>query len=510
MGSYEPFLISDMRTGLELARAPWLLPRDAFSSMENVFLRDGVLQKREGYAEFADTGAGYPIVGIMNRTQTDGSRQLCVADTKRLYRYTGSALSDVDGADAWTGTARNLIHWADWKTVLYMANGQDRLRQYDGSSASWMDIDTNGDAANDVTSCRFVAVFKERLVVFRTVEGGTYQPQRARWCVAGDPTDWRESEGGGYADAPTGQIIRGVGALVDALVVWFDGSVWLFKYTADSDAPFRWEKVSDEYGCVAPMSVVGLLGKSIALGRAGFVACDGFSVARMDEKIPDYAAAFRPELADLAYGAVVADKRQILMLYPSASSDYPDKALAYNWEDGSWAVFDMPMNCMGQYFDDDVLSWEDASGTWASHSEAWITQAGKFGYPDTLAGDNSGKVYTLNSGEDDDGSDIAAEVVTARWNPYGKDGLKARLGYVDFLVESDADVSLSVEFFLDWKGTAYQTKTLSFDLDNEKAWARVFSGATGASHRLKLSHTDNQAFKIHAIMPWFKPAGRAA
>lgn len=47
--TYSPFLIADMRTGLQLDRKPFMLPQDAFATMENAYLYRGSIRKREGF-----------------------------------------------------------------------------------------------------------------------------------------------------------------------------------------------------------------------------------------------------------------------------------------------------------------------------------------------------------------------------------------------------------------------------------------------------------------------------
>ena len=80
---------------------------------------------------------------------------------------------------------------------------------------------------------------------------------------------------------------------------------------------------------------------------------------------------------------------------------------------------------------------------------------------------------------------------------------------MDFLLETGPAQTLSVDFFKDTSQTAYLTRVLAFDRAGEKSWVRLYSGATGAFHRIRLyQQAAGQNIRIHAIMPWFKPAGR--
>ena len=182
----------------------------------------------------------------------------------------------------------------------------------------------------------------------------------------------------------------------------------------------------------------------------------------------------------------------------------------WNYEENSFANFHMPFLCFGDYSQQDGIKWSDLSAIkWEDYDVEWLTGATEKGYPMILGGKSDGKVYRMNYGGDLAGSDIPLEIESARWNPYSKQGLKARLGWIDFLVESNALQSATVDFYLDFNSGSYQSKTLDFNRDGEKAWVRIYSGAVGNSHRININHeASGQRIKIHAIMPWFKPAGR--
>lgn len=50
MPGYEGFPIYDFKSGLEIDKESWLLPKDAFKKLKNAFVQRGVLQKRKGYS----------------------------------------------------------------------------------------------------------------------------------------------------------------------------------------------------------------------------------------------------------------------------------------------------------------------------------------------------------------------------------------------------------------------------------------------------------------------------
>ncbi len=534
MNSYQPFLIADFSTGLELGKEPWLLPKDAFSSMEDAFIHQGVLQKRKGYTPFMSTGSAKAITGIFYLVDAQGTRIQLIADEDYLYQYSGGSLvkvaHDERGSNpVWTGDAPSFIHWVNWGGKVYMTNnkavsgetsagdgaGTDGIQRYDGSSFQALRPDISG-AGTYVDRAAYIMAHKERLLLFSTKEDGALHFQRARWCKPGNPDDWSND---GYVDAPTSEQIKGACPLRDDIVVWFEKSVWLLRYTANSDLPFRWEKVSTVDGCGAPHSPVSFMDQCIALGKGGPVITDGLSAHRVDWKIPDLALSFDKEHMEACFGMVVEDQKQYWLLFPYAGSSASDRVLVLNYENWSWSIFNLSFNCMGVYTQDQTTIWLDSppdpvrdmsDEVWNGCGDPWVSNTSQAGYPVMLAGDFSGGVHKLNdTGSDGTAGEIGFEVVSGRWNPFKDAGKNARLGYVDFLVETSSSHELSVDFFRDAEPAAYQTSILDFDRGGDKAWVRLFSGTTGAFHRLRLYHSvAGQTVKIHAIMPWFKPAGR--
>lgn len=534
MQSYQPFLIADFSTGLELGKEPWLLPKDAFTTMNDALIHRGVLEKRKGYAPFASTGQGLAITGIFHLKDAQGARIQLVADQSYLYESDGSGLTPVShsqrGANpVWTGSASSFIHWANWQGRVFMTNNQpvlgettagdgtglDGIQVYDGSVFEALRPDLSG-SGDYVDQCALIMVHKERLILFSTLENGAMHLQRARWCKPGDPEDWTND---GFVDAPTGEMIRGAAYIRDEIAVWFEQSVWLLRYTGDADLPFRWEKVSSVDGCDAPFSTASFQDKSLALGKAGPVLTDGLDACRVDEKIPNLALGFDQDHMDVCFGMVLEDQSQYWLLFPFAGSESADRVLVLNYDNWTWSIYNLAFNCLGYHTLDQSIIWlasppnpvKDMSGvSWSACSEKWVSNAAQAGYPLVLAGDREGRVFQVNhTTSDGDGAAIGFEVVSGRWNPYREQGVKARLGRVDFLLETGSNQTLNVDFFKDASQTAYLTRQLSFDREGEKAWVRLYSGATGSFHRIRLyQNAAGQNIRIHAITPWFKPAGR--
>jgi hypothetical protein len=157
------------------------------------------------------------------------------------------------------------------------------------------------------------------------------------------------------------------------------------------------------------------------------------------------------------------------------------------------------------------VTW-DLDAAWEDIDFSWNASNTVSGFPFTLIGNHAGIIFFLNTGGSDDGESIKFNARTARFNPYTKEGRKAKLWKVDFLCDVDPDVSFDVEFFLDSDNTAYKTEniiTAAVDGSDEKAWHSAYSGAVGYFHSLNITNdASGNRPRIHAMRLWFKPAGR--
>ena len=158
MPSYQPFLIGPMKTGKFTGLEPWLAPADGFPTLMNARVHRGVLKKRKGYTKLADTGAGYPIMG-MHSSYQDGHPTILVADQKRLYRYNPYAetLTDLAGANTFTGLDKDFFWFQTWRDVCYMCNHNDGIYSYDASTDTFAALSTAGDVT--IGTCKMIFVY---------------------------------------------------------------------------------------------------------------------------------------------------------------------------------------------------------------------------------------------------------------------------------------------------------------------------------------------------------------
>ena len=592
---FTPYLVGNMRYGVELGVESWLLPSEAYTQMKNAYLRRGVLSKRRGRAAFGriphgvaseavgvlgtdnytgtldhipvqigtveftdatlvitDDGDGtlsgdgtgtinyttgvfditfsgnttaavtvdysyYPgLAGVgveSHQDSTAGTSNMLAFDIKRAAYYdeTDAEFKAVGSTDIWTGTAANIIWGANYQDRLFVTNNKDRVQSYNGTAFSALLMDLDGDAANDVDTCLFIFQYKERLLVLRTTEGGFYFPQRARWSAIGDPDDWTND---GYVDAPTTEWIIAADFIKDDLVVFFQASTWRLRYTGDADLPFRWERVSGVDGAYGPYTSFNFSDKMGAVGETSINETDGLQVYAIDEKVPDAASSFDHENFGLAYAIPDSALKQVIISYPQIGSTVNDYSLVYNYEDKAWSEYTYGYNAYGYFkIGQSGLVLDDITDVLDTITTSFDDVTVQAGYPTVVGVDSTGYVWTINSGSDDNGSAIEFEVLSGRWNPFLKNGQRARLGWVDLLLTHDPNVQIQVDFYTDHDASAYSSTTeacgegvpLSAD---SKVWVRFYAGGVGDFHRIRMYQSAaGQTVRVHAVVPYFKPAG---
>lgn len=623
---YKPYPIYDLKEGKMLSRDPWLLPGDAFETLNNCHLKDGILEKRRGYEEFGrfahtdtitdntpdgsqtdfsgtatntplragdfdvqdvtlnddstesftDNGDGtvtgdqgasgtynvttgawvldfsgslppknataitinydhYPgnaIMGIWNYLTSSGTEKLMVFDKKRLciWNVTTEKFEDKAKPDSinFTGDNANFFWVQNWEQPAgtfkaYICNNKDRLYTWDGTNLAVVNVDIDGDATNELNNCLLVFVYHNRLILLRTNEDGTSYYQRARWssvAVAGQALSWDDTiTGPGYKDAPTEDWIIGADLMGGELIVFFERSVRKLVYTGDAEDPFDWEEIDNTEGAYATMSIVSFSDELQAIGPTRVIATDGREVYGIDEKIPNFMLQWRQEGVPYCYGLVLEEMKQAWETYPSLSvtvnadgNYYPDSVLVLNYSENSYSTYTLPAHCLGYSILQSDVTWDDITLTWDEIDWEWDARELQAGYPTTLMGGRDGWVYKLNSGGSDNGVAIEFNAKSGRWNPFFKQGLKANLGWIDFLVDVGTERTFDVKSYINTQTSPFQTKTVactSVDGASGKVWKRIWINSIANFHRIELTNNaSGNRPRIHAIVPFFKEAGQ--
>jgi len=458
--------------------------------------------------------------------------------------------------DTFTGDFTNFFDVVNYQGKAFLTNAVDPPRYYDGFCLEYLNTNLsakpNTVAPYDLNKVLHMCVTRERLLLMAPYVNNVPALNAIYWSTAGAPLDFTNDE---QLFAPTSETIKTFSEINSDVVVRFSNSERVFRYTGDAFSPFRWDPTNVIWRCDAPYSAINYDSWFSSVGRPAIVGSDGVNVKRADEIIPDFTLNLRiseqqPVLSidqgsiGQCYGERFDDFKEGWLCYRNYDTDGisgvkpSNSVLAFNYLDSTYAVYTFPFSCLGfgRIIAEDVWGnnfdlWgggiisgppiqDGANYTWDSYSQ---TEGALI----DLAGDQNGKVYELGTGTsitDMAGAKIPClfEAITKDFNPFVEAGELVRFGYVDFLVSSNDDTIIRVQFYKDNQmdtnfNTYYQETTLTLTANTQsKVWKRIYVGAVGKEHTMRIYQNaddfatgeSNQPIRIHAIVPYFKAAGR--
>ncbi|MDX1532801.1 MAG: ubiquitin-activating E1 FCCH domain-containing protein [Nitrosopumilaceae archaeon] len=171
MQPYQPFLIAPFRTGLDSDLEPWLLPIDAFQSIENGHIHHGYIEKRGGYRFLAQMVHGEAISAATNANPavfTVTSTSLTVGESVSLFYLSG-------------GT------WANLNAQTYTIASKPTASTFTLTDSSGTPIDGTSLGAYSANSGRVGTFPSDRIMgIFNYITTATIGVDSERSTLAGD------------------------------------------------------------------------------------------------------------------------------------------------------------------------------------------------------------------------------------------------------------------------------------------------------------------------------------
>jgi len=332
-----------------------------------------------------------------------------------LYNSGTKVFEEIAGA-TWNSDDHDLFYYTNYwedannENLLWVCNNiaDDPIRYY---ATGWTTFTPNLDATpNVLRNCRMLIPFKNRLLALNTLEGpvGTYvrHQSRLRWSQNGDPTvsatSWLEEPGkGGYIDAPTNEQIVSAEIVKDVIIVFFERSTFLIRYTGSDVLPFVWERLNNEIGAESTFSAIGFDDLVMAVGEHLLCAATPNQVKRMDEKIRNLVYSFHngENGLDRVYGIRDFANELALWTYPDfeTNTKFPNRVLVFNYEDNNWSQFTDSFTCFGRWQFVDDYTWATLPyETWTDWTDPWNSVKAQSYYPNIIAGNQKGFVHLIN------------------------------------------------------------------------------------------------------------------
>jgi len=383
-----------------------------------------------------------PVMGLITYETTNINDEFPIAfDTGYAYKRTSSAWERLTngGADAvWTGANDNFFWGANYRAdtadqnVLFVTNfvEADGIRVYNDEAVTintvakaaetWtkFTFTYSASANTDIKTAKLIFYFKDRLILLNVKEqNGTastkHFPNRCRYSQNGSPFQdkaWYQAPEaygrGGFIDAPTDEAIVTAQFLRDRLIVFFERSTYELVYTGNKVLPFVWQKINTELGAESTFSQVPFDDVVLGVGNVGIHACDGASVRRIDDKIPQEVFRVRNQDSGLQRVAGIRDYRieMVYWTFPAEpeidnTSVFPSRIFAYNYKNNSWAFFDDSITCFGYWqrgTSEESPIWQNIDDPWYEMEGIWGRGANQLKERFVLAGNQQGFTFLMD------------------------------------------------------------------------------------------------------------------
>lgn len=328
IGAYAPF------KGLANNVPPTMLDHRYASNAMNVVVRNGIIEKRTGYATYKATVTGTPLQFFVY-PKFDGTEYVVCSTTSRVYKAGTAAWTQVAVLTA-TATLDNRASFCHIQDTMIYTDGVNPMKQWDGTT--WGTITAWATYIPHV-----VQQYKDRLVCFNMTEGTASEtiPIRIRYSCLGDYDD-KTSTGSGFFDAIQGagkKILNAV-PIRDYIGVYKDRSIGLLDYIG-SPSYFSYKVQIEQIGLLAQDAVVNLGSYHYFLGNDYMVYRwdGGWELEPVGKPIHD---TLRDEINTTYQGRsfmiLSTKKKEIILFIPISSDSTPDRMYIYNYEDNIWTM----------------------------------------------------------------------------------------------------------------------------------------------------------------------------
>jgi hypothetical protein len=370
-----------------------------------------------------------PVMGLLTKELVNiNNEEIIGFDARYAYRYIAGTGWDrlaltfpaaTTAISVWTGNNSQFFWGCNWSgagpndKIFFVTNFNQAEPQYMRylNGNTWYSfrpiITATGVGPILYLDCaRLIVVYKNRLVALNTWESGVHYCNRARYSQIGSPLDpdgWRFDPGRGAAiDAATTEAIITATFVRDRLIVFFERSTWELAFTNNQAQPFTWQKINTELGAESTFSIVPFDRVAIGVGNVGIQACNGATVERIDEKIPDKVFEIHNDNNGIerVYGIRDYNTELLYWSFPGpnalALAPFPNKVLIYNYKTGTWAFNDDTITAFGYFQPSIAINWGQPGINWGMNIP-WNGGRNQAYHRSIIAGNQQGFTFLCNA-----------------------------------------------------------------------------------------------------------------
>lgn len=238
--------------------------------------------------------------------------------------YKGRMVYSVPTNERWSYVLMN--------DIFYFTNGNVDVQSWAGTGyASAVD-------STYAKQARYCIEYANRLVLADLLESSVRDPYLVQWSKENDPTDWTDSTAGAQALLDSEDYITGLGKVGANLIVYRRESINVGSRTGEAFDPLAFPIYRRGIGCVAPWSIVEVMGTNAFLGRDDFYYIEGDTPRPLSRNKARYKFfdLSSPTEAEQTWGFVDTKLNEVQWILDTASGQY---IFAWNIQNDEWSMY---------------------------------------------------------------------------------------------------------------------------------------------------------------------------
>ena len=484
-----------------------VLPPEFYSEAANIRFADNAAKKIKGHDQVfgTPTVAPYFVINWASGTNV----YWFYAGTAKIYRQSGSSTHTDYTRSSGGDYSTNLTTVGNWTGTIYnglpiLCNGVDDPQVLATTGASNFSDLTNWPSN---TTCKTIKAFGNYLMALNLTESGTNLPNKVRWGDTAEdfnyPSSWAASATNDAGAVTIGDeaddIIDGL-ALKESFIIYKGNSTWIANYIG-GNLVFSFKKLFNDTGILTRNCVQEFEGNHFVVTQGDVIVHNGVSKKSVATN------AIKKHLFDdinssyyqLTFVTHNVQKSEMWISYPSLGSEFCNKALIYNYVNGSFTFRDLPDV---YHIGPGVVDPGATSNTWNTQSGTWTTTTGTYG--DRLfnptersilfAGTNDTKLYRGDFGQQFDNQNFITTIERKGLTLDSNNNTVKQVRKLTPRVKGTGTVNISVGSSLSPNGTYTFNAAQSFDPNSQN---KVDCRVTGKFIAVRFQHTSDSEFELN-------------
>jgi len=518
--------------GIISDQLPMQLPLNAWSSGSNVRFTDNKVEKTTGWEVYRDTGlnwdggSGEQVYWAIPYNPL--TTPLWVyAGLKDVRVYDGVTDKEITRASGYYAASAQ-TNWTGGilSDILIMNNGVDLPQSWDGDFSLPSKLIDLANFSSQAEKCGAMRVYKNYLIALDVTKSNVRYKSLVKWsdsAALGElPSSWDATDAttdAGETDLSEKTKDVSIGALIDCLplrntnIVYSDSQVWAMDFTGGQFV-FNFRQIFKNNGILSARCVQEFEGKHFVVGNGDVYVHDGNTLKSViDAKrrrflFADIDSSFYR--TTYVFANYPAKEMWICYAQSGSPSSLPNKALIWNWINGTWGQKDLPEGTYGTpHISSGIVDTSVVSDAWSIITTTWLTvnrvwDSGGFRPQSQSPLICADKLYKGDSTDTHAGTNMTSFVERTDI-PIGEDDVTVRIKALYLKMSGSAAVNVYAGIHKAPGDSPSYAQPVSFTPGKSK---KIDVRKTGTHLAMKVESTGDQNWCLYGYDAEIEPTGR--